>query len=291
MDLSGLKQATTAGLSTPTAGSHTARVIRADSSGIWAVPLGEDTAHPIGPCRGTAEAGDLVVLVITDEQPWVLTGESGSDPGPPGPPNTLTAGTIDTGPPGSSASFSITGDAPDQTLNLTLPRGDVGPAGAGVITGVMQMWPVAAAPAGYLLCNGGTFSSATYPALATLLGDTYGTHAGAAYYLPDFRGRGPLGTGTASPAVAGGTAHTLGQKGGEEKHAQTVAEMPGHTHSTPASNTTGSSAGVHDGSGNLPASAPAWPGTQVTVTTSSVGSGTAFNVLSPFLGINFIIKT
>jgi hypothetical protein len=63
------------------------------------------------------------------------TGNTGSkgdqgDPGAAGPPNTLTIGTVTTGAAGSSASASITGTAPSQTLNLTIPRGNAGDAGA-----------------------------------------------------------------------------------------------------------------------------------------------------------------
>lgn len=50
----------------------------------------------------------------------------------------LTAGTVTTGAPGSSASIRITGSAGSQVLNVTVPRGDVGatgPAGATGATG------------------------------------------------------------------------------------------------------------------------------------------------------------
>jgi hypothetical protein len=56
----------------------------------------------------------------------------------------------------------------------------------GTMTGDIKRWPTTTPPAGWLLCNGGTFSSTTYPALAAVLGDTYGTHAGTTYYLPKF---------------------------------------------------------------------------------------------------------
>lgn len=46
--------------------------------------------------------------------------------GSPGPANTLTIGTVTAGDAGEPAAASITGDAPNQTLNLTLPKGDVG---------------------------------------------------------------------------------------------------------------------------------------------------------------------
>lgn len=71
----------------------TARVIRSDASGVWCAPLEADVRHPIGPCRGATRrrftsAGDggtahrhdelerlpvgtLVLLVFTDERPWV----------------------------------------------------------------------------------------------------------------------------------------------------------------------------------------------------------------------------
>jgi len=48
------------------------------------------------------------------------------DPGPNGLSNTLTIGTV---AGGASASATITGTAPNQTLNLVLPKGDPGVAG------------------------------------------------------------------------------------------------------------------------------------------------------------------
>ncbi|QOI67431.1 minor tail protein [Streptomyces phage Beuffert] len=48
------------------------------------------------------------------------------DTGAAGPANTLAIGTVTTGAAGSSASASITGTAPNQTLNLTIPRGNSG---------------------------------------------------------------------------------------------------------------------------------------------------------------------
>ncbi|QCR53199.1 hypothetical protein C1N80_06135 [Brachybacterium sp. SGAir0954] len=50
-------------------------------------------------------------------------------PGPEGPPNTLTVGTVSTSAPGAAAVATITGPAPTQTLSLTLPRGEPGPQG------------------------------------------------------------------------------------------------------------------------------------------------------------------
>lgn len=49
--------------------------------------------------------------------------------GDPGPPNELTVGTVQTGAAGTDAAAEIRGEAPDQTLHLTIPRGDAGAGG------------------------------------------------------------------------------------------------------------------------------------------------------------------
>ena len=49
--------------------------------------------------------------------------------GPAGPPNSLEIGTVTTSQPGDPADADITGAPPNQTLDLTLPRGDEGPQG------------------------------------------------------------------------------------------------------------------------------------------------------------------
>lgn len=55
-------------------------------------------------------------------------GEKG-DKGETGATNSLSIGTVTTGEAGSQASATITGDAPNQTLNLTIPKGDKGEQG------------------------------------------------------------------------------------------------------------------------------------------------------------------
>lgn len=52
-------------------------------------------------------------------------GKDGED-GSPGPANTLTIGTVQSG---DTASATITGEAPNQVLNLVLVKGDTGPEG------------------------------------------------------------------------------------------------------------------------------------------------------------------
>ena len=50
--------------------------------------------------------------------------------GDPGPANVLSIGTVTTGEPGTQAAASITGESPNQVLNLTIPRGDKGEDGS-----------------------------------------------------------------------------------------------------------------------------------------------------------------
>lgn len=84
----------------------------------------------------SADAGKAYVvtadgkLYIWSGTAFPANGSGQSFVGPAGPANTLTIGTVTTGAAGTSASASITGTAPNQTLSLTIPRGDAGTAGA-----------------------------------------------------------------------------------------------------------------------------------------------------------------
>lgn len=73
--------------------------------------------------------GNLMIRVggVSVPVPRGPRGQTGPT-GPTGPANTLSIGTVTTGSPGTSASASVAGTAPNQTLSFTIPRGDVGPA-------------------------------------------------------------------------------------------------------------------------------------------------------------------
>ncbi|BAD54898.1 hypothetical protein [Nocardia farcinica] len=73
--------------------------------------------------------------VVAENAIYYWTGESFirfrnafGAPGPAGPVNVLTASAV-AGPPGSTAAAQLTGTAPTQHLELTLPRGPQGPIG------------------------------------------------------------------------------------------------------------------------------------------------------------------
>lgn len=103
--------------------------------------------------------------------------------------------------------------------------------------GSVQDYAGSGDPAGgaWLLCDGRAVSRATYAALFTAIGTTYGAGDGSTTFnLPDFRGRvavGPDNMGTAAgdaARLAGPDAR--GQVGGAENVALTEAQLPAHTH-------------------------------------------------------------
>ena len=74
---------------------------------------------------------------------------------------------------------------------------------------------------GWLVCDGRALSIAEYPALFDVIGTTFGGDGEATFALPDARAR-VLG--------AVGEGHGAGETVGEETHALSASEMPGHTH-------------------------------------------------------------
>jgi microcystin-dependent protein len=58
-------------------------------------------------------------------------------------------------------------------------------------------------------------------ALFSLLGTTFGGDGRVNFALPDLRGRTPMHV---------GSGHTLGERGGEQAHTLSIAELPTHTH-------------------------------------------------------------
>jgi microcystin-dependent protein len=169
--------------------------------------------------------------------------------------------------------------------------------------GEVTMWAGASGsvPLGWLICNGSTFSSVDYPALATLLGSTWGAPSGVNYVLPNFSDRFPIGV----------TPKALGTSGGNATQTLIEANLPAHTHAAGAlvtastgdhthsigrSAATGSGGMVARGTGTLAVdsssnveSTGAHTHT-VSGSTAATGSATPVDILPPWRAIHFIIR-
>ncbi|MBK8069332.1 MAG: phage tail protein [Rhodanobacteraceae bacterium] len=77
------------------------------------------------------------------------------------------------------------------------------------------------APRGWALCNGQLLPINQNQALFSLFGTTFGGDGRVNFALPDLRGRMPIHM---------GNGHTLGERGGEQAHTLSIAEIPTHTH-------------------------------------------------------------
>lgn len=83
-------------------------------------------------------------------------------------------------------------------------------------------------PKGWALCNGQLLPINQNQALFSLLGTTFGGDGRVNFALPDLRARTPIHV---------GSGHTLGERGGEQAHTVSIAELPTHTHVLNASST------------------------------------------------------
>jgi|SRR5215207_8054018 len=77
------------------------------------------------------------------------------------------------------------------------------------------------APKGWAPCNGQLLPINQNQALFSLLGTTFGGDGRVNFALPDLRGRTPIHV---------GSGHTLGERGGEQAHTISIAELPQHVH-------------------------------------------------------------
>jgi microcystin-dependent protein len=141
-------------------------------------------------------------------------------------------------------------------------------------------------PKGWALCDGQLLPINQNQALFSLLGTTYGGDGRVNFGLPDLRSRTPIHV---------GSGFTLGERGGEQNHTLSVAEMPQHNHTlngttvaaslaVPGGNVLGASAAtdpIYGNAANLVAMDPS--------SLANTGGSQAHVNMQPYLTLSFCI--
>jgi microcystin-dependent protein len=140
------------------------------------------------------------------------------------------------------------------------------------------------APKGWALCNGQLLPINQNQPLFSLLGTTFGGDGRVNFALPDLRSRTPIHV---------GQGHTLGERGGEQAHTLSIAELPTHVHVLNGSSNTGAAIiptgntlsvtpnQIYTQPANLAALSPS--------SVSNVGGSQAHLNMQPFLTLSFCI--
>lgn len=139
------------------------------------------------------------------------------------------------------------------------------------------------APRGWALCNGQLLPINQNQALFALLGTMYGGNGQTNFALPNLQGSVPM-------HVGGG--FTQGQRGGEQAHTLTIAELPTHVHTAQASpsnattpiasnNFLGAANNLYNTATALTALNPA--------TVTNTGGSQAHQNMQPYLTLSFCI--
>lgn len=211
--------------------------------------------------------------------------------------------TAKTHPNGAAVQHSVA------AIDYTEANAHVNDPSLHAVSGMLTMFAGAAAPTGWLICDGAAVSRATYAALFAVIATTYGVGDGSTTFnLPNLKGRVPVG-------FDGGQTEfdVLGETGGAKTHALSIAELASHDHTTDTINaghthamgfeyasdaaTGGTGIRLTDiqnltgGAGANATANPTATGAGHTHGVGSTGSGTAHNNLQPYFVVNYIIKT
>jgi len=178
-------------------------------------------------------------------------------------------------------------------------------------------------PVNYMECDGTNISINAYQSLFSVIGFTYGGDGIHNFALPDLRGAFPIGITVTETTPPPAMPLTLGEKGGSASLTLTSSNLPSHTHSVipggpaagyinvssaNASNSIpvagdsiavpGSSSGhAFTGTLGFTSSPPSVALNNATlslnslnITNSMVGGNQSFGIMSPCLGIRYLIR-
>ncbi len=162
-----------------------------------------------------------------------------------------------------TATYAWTGNqtyAASSTYNLVPP-------------GSIEAYATSTAPVGWLLADGTSYSTSTFPNLFAVLGYFYGGNGTSTFAVPNTKGRFLYSAGSS-------TTPTLGVTGGATTTTLVQANVPAYNLSLNTVGNTNTSAGVAAGDGSAVR----------TVSFSNGGSSTPFNTLPPYFVVNYIIK-
>jgi microcystin-dependent protein len=141
-------------------------------------------------------------------------------------------------------------------------------------------------PKGWALCDGQLLPINQNQALFSLLGTNYGGDGRVNFGLPNLQGR-------ASMHMSSG--HTLGERGGEQAHTVSIAEMPTHVHVANAvnvvatSNAPSSTALISQSGGSNLYAADSNLQPMAPNALANTGGSQAHLNMQPFLVLNFCI--
>lgn len=140
------------------------------------------------------------------------------------------------------------------------------------------------APKGWALCNGQLLPINQNQALFSLLGTTFGGDGRVNFALPNLQGRVPIHV---------GGSHTLGERGGEQVHTLSIAELPTHTHALQGSSNSSGTVALPTNAVLAPLNnsyhaASALTTMQPTTVANTGGSQAHLN-MQPFLTLSFCI--